>query len=273
MKLHFANSALIKSPERAIFRGGSWRNQQRLRVRYGVFEHPDHGPILIDTGYSRHAPSPSLGMRLYTAMLGPDLQLDGDIDAVLGRFGYERTDVRIIVVTHFHADHIAALSCFPQARILADHRSLRAIQSRGALGNLRHGVFAELLPDDTATRLTDIATLPQVTAPLNLQTGRDLLGDGSMLAIDLPGHAEGHFGLCFPWLDPVLLYACDVQWSLAALDDPRALPLLGRLISHNKEAALRSTQTIATFRDQGGQVMLCHDPALTSYDLAQSDNG
>ena len=130
---------------------------------------------------------------------------------------------------------------------------------------MRHGVFPELLPDNVLKRVTDISECRVLDAPLALGAGRDVLGDGTVMAINLPGHASGHFGLCFPWLDPVLLYACDVQWMQDALDKP--LPVLGRMVSQDAPAAVRSGHKVAEFQNAGGRVVLCHDPALTSFDL------
>jgi glyoxylase-like metal-dependent hydrolase (beta-lactamase superfamily II) len=171
-----------------------------------------------------------------------------------------------VIVTHFHADHVAMLRRFPQAQILAKGSVLDALNRRGA-GNIRHGVFAELLPGDIAARLTDVATLPTRTAPLGLGQGRDLFGDGFMLAIDLPGHAEGHFGVCFPKLAVPLLYAVDAQWLLAAILENRVPGFPASLIAENALQLAESVRRVADFHRAGGMVMLCHDPIRTPYDL------
>ncbi|WP_299664099.1 MBL fold metallo-hydrolase [uncultured Ruegeria sp.] len=274
MKLHFANSAFISAPERAVQPGGRWRTSLGLRVRYGILVHPRHGPVLIDTGYSEdifEGPR-SFGLRAYAAAFGPVLAQDGQTEVVLNQLGFAASDVSKIIITHFHADHVSALRRFPQAEIITDLSTLTTILNRGGFTNLRHGIFPELLPHDLLHRVVDIAKSPIARAPLTLGIGRDLFEDGSVIAIDLPGHAEGHFGLCFPQLDPVLLYACDVQWVQAALAMPRQLPLLGRIVSQNKRDALRSSRKVAEFQRAGGTALLCHDPALTPFDLEQLPN-
>ncbi|TIX61436.1 MAG: MBL fold metallo-hydrolase, partial [Mesorhizobium sp.] len=42
MKIVFANSAWVSAAERLILRGGGWHSV-RLRVRYGLFIHPQAG--------------------------------------------------------------------------------------------------------------------------------------------------------------------------------------------------------------------------------------
>ncbi len=275
MKLHFANSALVKAPKRVLLPHSRWSETVHLQVRYGILEHPRFGPVLIDTGYDRHVtnePGRSLGLRAYNAMIRPALRKGGSLRNTLSSLGYELADVRKIIVTHFHADHVSALRCFPEAEIITQKTTLLKILDRCSISNLHRGIFPELLPEDITPRTTDIVKRPVQKAPLNLGDGHDVLGDGSVIAVNLPGHAEGHFGLCFPGFSPALLYGCDVQWMQAALSKSQQLPLLGRLVLDEKRAARGSSQMVSSFRDAGGEVVLCHDPDPTPYDLKCSED-
>ncbi len=266
----FANSATVRARESLLLRGGR-RTRLTLQVRFGLIEHPRVGPVLIDTGYTHETVSGprSAALRFYSRILGHKLIEGGQPEAILARRGLAPSDVAAVIVTHFHADHISGLRQFPNARFFACDRAHARIRARGTLGNLRHGVFPELLPEDFATRLTGFSSLPRsaVTLPGGLPTGADLFGDGSVVTVDLPGHAEGHVGLAFPQLDPPLLYACDVQWLLAALDPGRAPGFPARLIADDPASGRASVRAVAAFRDAGGQVMLCHDPAPAPYDM------
>ena len=269
MKPVFANSAFVTVPERLFLCGGTWRRVP-LKVRYGVFRHPAAGPVLIDTGYG---PSVTRGprglaLRLYNAILGPDLVAAGQPEAVLQRLGSKPGDVGTIIVTHFHADHVAGLHLFPKARIVAKADVLRKILKQPAHKNLHHGIFRDLLPVDLASRVNDVDGVGLREAPLGLGGGRDLFGDGSVLAIDLPGHAEGHFGLCFASLSTPLLYAVDAQWCTEALEEGRRPGFPASLIADDRSALAESTRRVLAFRQAGGEVLLCHDPAESRYDLA-----
>lgn len=260
--LKFANSAFIKAPGWVVEPGAGWA-RQNLRVRFGVLEHPQ-GLTLVDTGYGPRVTEGSRGfaLRAYAAAFRPQL-VEGPAE-VLQRMGYGPADVRRIIVTHFHVDHVAALKDFPQAEVLAHGPTAAHVKAASHRQNLRHAVFKELLPDEL--KVTDVTALPQVTAPMGLGKGYDLFGDGQVLAIDLPGHAEGHFGLCLP--EQSLLYACDVQWTAGGLTTPE--PVLARAVSQDRAAAQHSTARIAAFAEAGGHVVLCHDPALSPFDLEQS---
>jgi glyoxylase-like metal-dependent hydrolase (beta-lactamase superfamily II) len=264
----FANSAFVDVPERLVLKNGGW-HKIRLKVRYGIVRHPEAGIILIDTGYGprvKYGPR-CMALRLYNSILGLTLVEDGQPEAALRQFGATLQDVRVVVDTHFHADHISALDLFPHAQIYTSLSAFQRIKARSRLRNLRHGVFTELLPASFAERVIDVDTLARLEAPLGLGDGADLLGDGSLLAIDLPGHGEGHFGVCFPKLHPPLLYAVDVQWIASAMLESRGSGFPASLVATDSQAQASSIRRVAAFRDMGGDVVLCHDPLDSPYDM------
>lgn len=111
MKVVFPNSAWVSVPQRFVLKGEHWARQD-LKVRYGVIIHPKHGPVLIDTGYTQEtvsAPDRSQMLRLYAGILVPKLVQAEQPKPVLARLGFEPADVRFVIVTHFHADHISGL--------------------------------------------------------------------------------------------------------------------------------------------------------------------
>ena len=75
-----------------------------------------------------------------------------------------------------------------------------------------------LLPEDFSTRCLPLdgfpqAELPQWMAPF--RQGYDLYSDGGMLAVPLPRHAPGHFGLLLPKTDRgAMFFVGDACWSL-----------------------------------------------------------
>lgn len=256
----FINSAIVQVPERIMLRGGSWR-RIAVGVRYGMVMHPELGPVLIDTGYGRRVTRDgprSLALKLYNAVLRPRLVEDELPLVALQRAGYAAGDVRRIVVTHFHADHVAALRDFPNARFVSSGAAWEAIVRMREGQRLHSGIFSELMPEDFASRLVPIEALPERPAPFGLGVGRDLWGDGSCLAIDLPGHAIGHFGLLWAQNDPPLLYATDTTWLSDALDS-RMPGGIARIIYADEAAMRKSAGMVAAFRRAGGRVVLCHD--------------
>ncbi|MDX8448412.1 MBL fold metallo-hydrolase [Mesorhizobium captivum] len=273
MKIVFANSAWVSAAERLILRGGSWQSI-RLRVRYGLIFHPAAGPVLVDTGYTPEALSGERRgrmLRLYGALLKPELNAAGQVLPVLKHFGLSPDDIRTVIVTHFHADHISGLSLFRKARFIASDAAWARAKARTPRQNLRHGVFTELFPTDFEARLGGLSSKPRVEASGGVPGGVDIFGDGSVIAVDLPGHADGQFGLLFAGIERPLLYAVDVQWLLKALSECRTPGFPATLIADDAAAIEPISAMLRRFLAMNGEVVLCHDPAPTAYDLALSD--
>ena len=261
----FVNSATVRAPERLMQRGGRWQGLD-LQVRYGLFLSERAGPVLIDTGYTSHAvsdPGRSLGLWAYSHALRPKLIPQGQPTEVLARFNLRPTDITRVIVTHFHADHVSGLALFPNARFTVSAQGWISLQARSRLSNLRHAMFPELLPPDFADRVDLVEAAPPAPHP----DGRDLLHDGSLYSLPLPGHADGHFGLIFPQLPRPLLYAVDAQWLLEALPPDRRPGYPSRLVAADPSALDASSQRAHDFLRRV-DVVLCHDPNPSPYDLA-----
>lgn len=260
MRPEFPSSAVVSAAEWLLLRKGR-RRRLSVPVRYGFFVHPVVGLTLIDTGYTPRVTEGRRGvfLRLYAALLRLTLSPSGQLDAFLEARGLSRSDVAAVIVTHFHADHVAGLRALPAARFLASRAAVSQLEQSSDLALVRHGIFRELLPDDFAGRLTLFDDCPRVEAPLGLGLAYDLFGDGSVLALPLPGHARGHSGVLFARLDPPLLYAADAQWLRSALAPNRSGPA-SLIVFDDRVAGEKTAARILRFEANGGKVVLCHDP-------------
>lgn len=194
--------------------------------------HPVEGPMLFDTGYdpaffaaTQHFPE-----RLYRWITPVTLQPGQAVADQLPRFGLTPEDIRSIVVSHFHGDHVAGLIRFPQARIFCARAGLKQVQIKGRLTRVRKGLLAALTPADIDARATFFEDLPQISLGPDLapfEKGSDLLGDGSLLGVQLPGHCPGHWGLLVRQTDDRMRFLiADAAWSSGAVRDDVPPPRL-----------------------------------------------
>lgn len=191
----------------------------------GLILHRD-GPVLFDTGYHRRffAATETFPERLYRWATPVQYNEDESLETQLGRFGLQPSDIRAVVVSHFHGDHVAGLASFPQARVFCAREGLTRLRTGGRFTRVRQGLLSALVPDAlNATCFEDIqrGALPVHLAPF--EEGVDLFGDGSLLAIELPGHCPGHWGL---WVNggPDVFFIGDAAWSMAAIRDNQPPP-------------------------------------------------
>jgi glyoxylase-like metal-dependent hydrolase (beta-lactamase superfamily II) len=216
-------------PEFMSIRGGAFK-PCRFPAGFVYLQHRHHGAVLFDTGYSDHFhhETRAFPAMLYARMLPPHFEAAERACDQLRGFGVAPADVRAVVVSHFHADHIAGLRDFPKAEIVAARDGYAAIAGAGGLRGLLQGLLPGLMPGDAHQRMRFIDTLPPVDLPAHLSafgSGRDLFGDGSAILIGLPGHSVGQVGLFLPETrQGALLLVADAAWSLEAVQSDRPPP-------------------------------------------------
>jgi len=212
-------------------RGGGWK-VTRFPAQAFLLRHPQRGMMLFDTGYSPHFFEATRGLpeRLYRMVTPPHLGAHESLCEQLAGDGIGADDIGMIMLSHLHGDHIGGLRDFPRSALLCSREGWQDLRARGRLAALRRGLLPALLPDDFHQRAGWIEQLPQValTGPF-APFGRayDVWGDRSVLALALPGHAVGHYGLLFEAGDggQVFLVA-DAAWSSQALRDGVPPPAL-----------------------------------------------
>ncbi|WP_395740686.1 MBL fold metallo-hydrolase [Prosthecobacter sp.] len=225
--------------ECAALRGGS-RRAIDFPALVGLIEHPHRGLMLYDTGYSRHfwdatRRVPECLYRLITPVQLPPEQ---ELLAQLEERKISPGDIDTIFISHFHADHVAGLRDFPQARFIATQAERRFVEKKGRLGRLRRAYLRDLLPADLDARLTAAENTPQLSLPQSLHPFtkcHDLLGDTSMLGIDLPGHAASQLGLAFAVENeaaPIFLVG-DACWKIEGLQQNRPPSRLAYALFHD----------------------------------------
>ncbi len=254
------NSAHVAVPARLVRRGAGSRTV-KLTVRYGLIELNGKGLCLVDTGFGPEVTEGprSTGLRLYTSILRPDLNDSQLPQAVLRNLGAAAADIRLVVVTHFHADHISSLRAFPLARIVTCGEAAHRVATMSSAAGLRHGIFKELIPPGFEHRITPLQDMKRTPTDTVLGDGYDLFGDGSYLAIPLPGHAFGHFGIFWRDESGPVLYATDAAWTTEALMRDET-PWLAMSIVFDDRRGGRETQArLREFHRQGGRIHLCHD--------------
>lgn len=218
-------------PECSTRRGGAWKKISFPALAF-LLRHPALGWMLFDTGYSRHFfdATRHLPERLYRIAAPPHLGAQESLASQLARDGIHPHDIATVILSHLHGDHVGGLRDFPTARIVCSREAWLDLHARSRLAALKRGLLPGLLPADFEQRAQWIEDSRRVSLPgafSEFDAGYDLWGDASMLAVPLPGHAIGHYGLTFraPGDDQVFLVA-DATWSSRTLLDGIPPPAL-----------------------------------------------
>ncbi|PRY92060.1 glyoxylase-like metal-dependent hydrolase (beta-lactamase superfamily II) [Hasllibacter halocynthiae] len=137
----------------------------------------------------------------------------------------------LVLLTHMHGDHVAGLMDLPRdVPVLASRAAIAHLRGLADWAATRAACPAGLRDGVLARVLSPVEACPRVATGLpGFPEGHDLLGDGCLIAVPLPGHGVGQTGLWVP--EAARLLVADAAYARAALRAGRMPPrwLLRRL--------------------------------------------
>lgn len=170
-----------------------------------VVEHPE-GTIVIDTGENAKVKEPDYfaearPFQRYFNQTQIQFQIEKhqEIGPQLKQLGISPTDVRWVVLTHLHLDHIDGLQYFPKSQIMVHHKEIQKPYSD----------LPFLYPEWFQPTLFDLAEAT------NLPFGRIfyLTQAKDVFIIGSPGHSFGHICVILKHKGVYYLFAGDVSYD------------------------------------------------------------
>lgn len=222
----------------------------------GVFllKHRDWGYLLYDTGYSSQLLNWQPKYLLYRLLNPIYIRQEEEIDQQLLRQGIAPEEIRYLILSHLHPDHIGRVTAFPKATILIT-QSVYDTYQRHRLSDL---IFKEFLPDHFGERLR-IITDYSLNPAFPFAPTADICQDGSILVASLGGHAAGQACLYLP--EKNLFLAADVSWGVDFLPYTQQMRPLIRTIQADFNDYCQTNALLQTVMEAGIQVIVSHDPS------------
>lgn len=251
MKWRLFAAGSCRHLEAVAVRGGAWR-QVAFPALCAALETPA-GWLVVDTGYAPRVREAcrSGWWRLYPWLLPVEVTAEEGIAHQFKLWaGPEPPRMAGIFLTHFHVDHEGGLRDFPAVPVYATREAWEAARSQRGFASLRAAHLPALLPEDFANRVKLLDFSPSGApewVPAGWDHGVDVLGDGALWAVPLPGHAVGQAGLMFRDDSGRLVFlVADALWRVDWLQPNQGPRWPVRLVSHDWKALHR---TIARLRE------------------------
>jgi len=237
-----------------IFLDRTWT--QTLPYYTWVIEHPE-GIIVIDTGETARALQPDYYPLVNRTFIKKNAKVyihpEDEIGPRMEALGIKPGEVRWVILTHMHQDHIGGLRYFPQAKILVSRQEYKAAQSFGA--HLQ-GYMPKNWPGWFNPCLIDYSDDSFGVFPKSFT----LTKAGDIHLVPTQGHSPGHLSVILKINGLSFFFAGDVSFNQQFL--------LSRTVAGVSESVKKNRQTLELINQyviQNPTVYLpSHDPDASS---------
>jgi len=183
-----------------------------LPIYAWVIDHPE-GIIVVDTGETSRTAEPGYFPRwhpYYRGSVRMRVEPGEEIGPQLEARGIRSTDVRTVVLTHFHTDHTGGLRHFPSSRILVPGADL---STAGGFAGRLLGYLPQHWP--AWFEPTPIAFSSTRVGPF--ERSHRVTPGGDVVIVPTPGHTPGHVSVVVDVEDVSHFLAGDTSYTESLL--------------------------------------------------------
>jgi len=230
LKFELRSSGYCTSKQHHVLPGAP-RKTIRFYATWAYIYHPTKGHILFDTGYTRrfYEATRNFPASIYGKMKPTFITEKEEAWVQLKEKGVEPEDINYIIISHFHADHVAGLKDFPNAQFIATKRAYDNVKGQTGIAATRRAFLPDLLPQNFESRLQLVDIYDGKKSDEQLGRMLDLFQDNSILLCDLTGHAKGQVGALLNTENGRILLAADAAWVKENFQEMRLPTQLVRL--------------------------------------------
>jgi glyoxylase-like metal-dependent hydrolase (beta-lactamase superfamily II) len=263
-------------PERMVNPNGSWK-KRIFPALFSLIEHPVHGAILFDTGYASHffSETKRFPYRLFRYITPVTLDPAEEAVKQIKQAGVKAEEIRTIILSHLHTDHISGLKDFRHATVICSQKEIDVVRRKKGWSALQRGFIPSLLPDHfyENIRLVEDCKVVDISEQyFPFEQGYDLLGDGSLVAVLLPGHAQGQIGLFFQTdQGETIFLAADSCWISLAYQQRIFPHPLASLLTVDKKAYKESLLKVHMLSIHHPEIRIVPSHCLETWEQIQKE--
>lgn len=235
---------------------GAGRGVRRFPSGVFLYDTARGERVLFDTGYAAGEWDTGWRGAAYRRLLPPEVAAEDDIAARLAADDVDPRSITHVVLSHLHPDHVGGVRRFPDAVFVLTEGQERTLAAPRLRDGVLVGLFPDWFPKAHRSVIAEEAFRPTEVGGVTMRAA-DLLGDGSFLIVDLPGHADGHVGAL---VENRVLLAGDAAWGRDLLTAAPRMKALPRMVQYDVTSYIGTGSLLQAVADAGIRVVCSHDP-------------
>ncbi len=220
----------------------------------GVFliKHQKKGYILFDTGYSTEIYNLGWKGKLYNLFNPTYVEKSDQINIQLEKSGIKCDEIKYIILSHLHPDHIGCVKYFKKAKIIISEDTFNTYKNN----KIRYLIFDKLLPKWFENNLIIIDDKKLVEGKNKYFEYYDLFKDNSILLTKVNGHALGQI-CCL--IENKLFLGADSSWGNEFVGKANNFRIFPRFIQFNMKDYIVNDTLLETMKKDGIELCFSHD--------------
>jgi len=186
-----------------------------FHASWALIEHPKIGYILFDTGYSGrfYEITKKFPFKLYSIATPVFHKEEQSCINTLKRKGLNAKDIKHVIISHFHADHIGGVKDFTETKMWFTKKSWEHFNSKNNWTGVFSAYLKPLIPEKLNSNFIDTKF-----EKINWNGFNAWEWEEDLIFVDLPGHSIGQIGLFIKNtnLGDIFLVA-DASWTTDAI--------------------------------------------------------
>jgi glyoxylase-like metal-dependent hydrolase (beta-lactamase superfamily II) len=191
-------------------------HKTRFYAVWALLYFPNIGYVMFDTGYSEafNKATQLFPERLYRWATPVKISPNQTAKAIIENLDIQVDEIKYVIISHFHADHIAGLKDFPHSQFICSKIAYEEVINLKGFKAVFRGILHQLLPIDFKLRLKFIEDFADsIFTNKYGMTSFKLFGNSSCTFVTLPGHSKGMLGFIYENKFKSLFYATDASWN------------------------------------------------------------
>ncbi|MDD2435707.1 MAG: MBL fold metallo-hydrolase [Bacilli bacterium] len=208
--------------------------------------------ILFDTGYAVELYKCGLISKIYNLFNPTFIKKEDEITSQLKKDGIDTSEIKHIILSHLHPDHIGCVKYFKNAEIIVSEQVYKTYKHP----KLRNLIFKKLFHSSFEKNLKIISDSDLEKEQYKYFKGYDLFNDESIILTCLDGHAKGQI-CCL--VNKSKFLAADTCWGNDLIEKSKNLTVFSKLVQDDMKDYNRGLKVLASMKKDNIKLYFSHD--------------